>query len=109
MEKEPDIKNIIRVETKGDNTYLFYTDGKRELTGNTIDDLERAFLEWDFVRIHPRHLINKNFYKKMSAFSFPAVEMNDGTLLPVSKDMIENGELNMTKTWKQKIIEMFKF
>ena len=109
MDNEFEIKKIIRVEAKGENTYLFYQDGSRELVDNTIDDLEKAFSEWNFIRIHPRHLINRNHYKRLSAFSFQAVEMSDGTLLPAEKDMIDGKQLDIRKTWKQKIKELFKF
>jgi len=106
MENDFEIKKIIRVEAKGVNTYLFYAGGDREMVGNSIDELEEEFSEWNFVRIHPRHLINRDYYKRMSAFSSPAVELSDGTLLPADRELISGMIPDKQKNWKQRLLQI---
>lgn len=109
MKNEFDVKNIVRVEVKGNDTYLLYEDGSGETVGNSIDDLEKEFLEWNFVRIHPKHLINPVFFYKVSKFVTPAIEMMDGTLLPADKNLIDISEFYFKEDslWN-KILQILK-
>ncbi len=109
MKNEFNVKNIVRVEVKGNNTYLLYDDGTGETVGNSIDDLEKEFLEWNFVRIHPKHLINPVFFYKVSRFITPAIEMMDGTLLPADKNLIDLSSFySEKKSWWSKILQTLK-
>lgn len=109
MESSLNIKEIVRVESKGLNTYLFFAGGYNERVDNSIDELEKEFAKWSFVRIHPQHLINMIYYKKVSTFSSPAIEMNDGTLLPANANLINiNQFANKHNRWWQKILQIIK-
>ena len=97
MEEKLEIKKIVRVEAKANSALLFYENGYSEVVGNSIDELEKEFIGLNFVRIHPRHLINPTYYYKISKFITPAIEMTDGTLLPADKNLIDISEFSFKK------------
>ncbi|NPA37373.1 MAG: hypothetical protein GXO47_11045 [Chlorobi bacterium] len=111
MENITEINKIIRVEAKGNRALLVYENAARKIVDNSIDEMEQELKqkELGFVRIHPRHLINMNHYKKLSSFSTPAVELDDGTLLPADMNMIEEILIhkNENSFWR-KITKMLK-
>ncbi len=109
MENDFNIKEIVRIESKGKSTVMFFSDGFSEIVGNSIDELEKEFADWNFVRIHPRHLINPIYYYKPSRFITPAIEMMDGTLLPVDKDYDNLGSLGKKQdSWWKRVLQTLK-
>jgi hypothetical protein len=109
MENDFNVKEIVRVESKGADTYLHLTNGYSEKVGNSIDDLEKEFSDWNFVRIHSRHLINPLYYYKPSRFVTPAIEMMDGTLLLADKYFIKlNTLVKRQDSWWKRVLQILK-
>ena len=107
MEKDFKINVVVRVEAKGRQTYVIYNDGSKDAVGNSIDELEQEFASWNFVRIHPNHLINPEYFNKVSKLVTDAVEMKDGTVLPAEKGLMEGLQNKGRSGWKQKLLNIF--
>lgn len=108
MENNFNVKEIVRIESKGKNAIMFFSDGISEIVGNSIDELEKELSEWNLVRIHPHHLINPKYYKKASQLSSPAIEMSDGTILPADSNLLDLSEELKPKSWWKKILGQSK-
>lgn len=109
MTKNRSVSEIVRVEAKGINTFIYFEDEHFERLSSSIDALEERFLEWDFIRIHPNHLINPNYYYGICYQQTPCVEMSDGTKLPTDNRLVDVESLlpeRKLSVWK-KISTMF--
>lgn len=96
MNNNQSVNEIVRIEEKGLNTFIHFQDGQFERLSTSIDDIEKRFASWDFIRIHPRHLINPRFYKNIVFQQTPCVEMIDGIQLPTDSRLID------VETWDPK-------
>ena len=56
-------EKIIRCEASNNYTTFFLTDGTRIVTSRPIFEYEELLKEYDFVRPHQSHLINKRFIR----------------------------------------------
>ena len=88
------IDNIVRVERKFDNTFIYFSDGLIECVEHSIDELEQDFTNLEFWRVHPNHLINPDYFNRVISNSNKSIVMQDGTELPVNKDMIHKKQWN---------------
>lgn len=77
-------KDLLRVEETHDKTLLIFTTGKVEESVLSIDALEWELPKDVFIRIHPNHLINRNFRKKIFTIHSDWMEMDNGEKLPIS-------------------------
>lgn len=79
------IKNIIRCESESNYTRFFTNDGKSLLVTKSLKDYEEILELHGFFRSHKSHLINLNFIKKYIDGEGGMVNMEDGSLIPVSR------------------------
>ena len=96
-----DSRNIVRVESKTGKTLVYFADGSSEQVTNSIDDLEKGFAEYNFIRIHPKHLINQRYYDKVSSVKTSVVVLKDGTILPAEPDMMGLERKTTNSGWKR--------
>jgi two-component system, LytTR family, response regulator len=81
-----DVKDIIRCEAKGPYTNIYTTNCKKYTTSKTLKEYERTLSEYNFLRIHNSHLINIAEVAKFIRTNGGSVEMNDGSIIPVSQN-----------------------
>ena len=111
MDDDRNIKEVVRIESMGVNTFIYFADGYAEQVAQSIDEMELEFLSsGQFVRIHPRHLINSSYYKKVSNIQQPFVEMTDGMMLPTDSRLINVEDLfpERRKIFWRRITRFFK-
>lgn len=103
MELEQSLKEIIRIEARGNTSWAFMTDGRKKQLTNSINELEMELEKWNFVRIHPLHLINPLHFKHLSKIVLPHITMSDGALLPTDSNLVDFKSFNrpQKKHWWQ--------
>ena len=101
MKTGTDLKNIVRIEGKSGKTLVYFADGSSEPVTNSIDDLEKELAEYNFIRIHSRHLINQRYYDKVSSVKKSVVVLKDGTILPAEPDMMGLERKTTSSGWKR--------
>ncbi|TLX74623.1 LytTR family transcriptional regulator [Labilibacter sediminis] len=109
MDKSTAIKKIVRIESKELNTLVYYTNGNVEIVSNSIDEVEREFASLGFKRVHPCHLVNGNYLRGIRNVSQPFLLLNDGTMIPTSKKLLEGSDIEdsgSTSFWT-KITRLF--
>lgn len=79
------VDEIIRCEADNNYTRIFLKDGKKMLVSKTLKDFEGLLEQYDFIRIHQTHLINKAFLKRYIKTDGGTVVLSDGTELPVAR------------------------
>lgn len=75
--------HIIRLEGEGNYTRFFLQDGRKHVSSKTMKEYEEILLQYNFLRIHKSHLVNKNSIEQFK--NEGAVVLKDNTLLPVSR------------------------
>ncbi|OYU97418.1 MAG: DNA-binding response regulator [Bacteroidetes bacterium B1(2017)] len=79
------VSEIIRCEAENNYTRIYLTDGKRILVSKTLKEFESMLEQYDFIRIHQTHLINKEYLKRYIKTDGGSVVLTDGTELPVAR------------------------
>jgi len=74
------IDQIVRLEASRNYTYIFFKNGTKLLTANTMAHYEATFPAY-FIRVHRSHYININEIKTLGN----QVVLNDGKRIPVSR------------------------
>lgn len=85
------VPEIVRCEADNNYTRIFLNDGKKILVSKTLKEFEGLLEQFDFIRIHQSHLINKDYLKRYIKTDGGSVVLADGTELPVArarKDML---------------------
>lgn len=79
------VQNIVRCESTGNYTKIFFTDRKQLLVSKPLKEFEELLTEVDFFRIHNSHLINlqqmESYIQGEGGFAL----MSDGTQVEVSR------------------------
>jgi len=78
-------KDITRVETYGNYSFVYLADGDRHLVAKNLKEFEEMLPEPDFFRVHQSHIINTLFVKKVIKEDGDQVVMEDGVKIPVSR------------------------
>ena len=78
-------KEIIRFKANKDKTITFLTNNKIVEINESIDNIEQQLENQPFLRIHESHIINVHFISKIFDKTENNIELNDGTLLPVTE------------------------
>lgn len=76
---------IIRFKANNNKTITFLTNEKVVEINETIDNIEQQLEYLPFLRIHEAHIINVHFISKIFDKTENNIELNDGTLLPVTE------------------------
>jgi len=80
---------IVHIEAKLDRTTIFIVSDKLIEVNEYIDNIEEQLKNYDFLRIHTNHIINVNFIAKIFEKGQNTIELNNGTILPVSEFRME--------------------
>ncbi len=80
-------QSIIRIEEISNETFFFLQDGSRSKSVLTIDALEWELPKEVFVRVHPNHLINLNFSRKLFTVHTQWIELENGEKIPISNEL----------------------
>ncbi|SIO54189.1 LytR/AlgR family response regulator transcription factor [Chitinophaga niabensis] len=79
------VQNIVRCESTGNYTKIFFTDKKQLLVSKPLKEFEELLTDVDFFRIHNSHLINlqqmESYIQGEGGFAL----MSDGTQVEVSR------------------------
>ncbi|HET8963685.1 MAG TPA: LytTR family DNA-binding domain-containing protein [Chitinophagales bacterium] len=79
------LSEIIRVESDGAYS-IFYTDcGKKHLSSKNLGEYEEILPEFGFYRIHRSHMVNMKKVRKFLRNDGNFVEMEDGSLVEISR------------------------
>lgn len=79
------LKDIVRFEADNNYSKVYLNTGKRLLISKTLKDFETLLENTSFLRIHQSHLINTDYLKRFIKSDGGAVELTDGTEVPVSR------------------------
>ncbi len=101
--------NIIRIEETNNDTLIFLENGTSSKSVLSIDVLEWKLPKDIFIRVHPKHLININFSKKLFTVHTQWIELENGEKIPITKELTQNKNLfqkskNAFEWLKNKII-----
>lgn len=79
------VQNIVRCESTGNYTRIFFTDRKQLLVSKPLKEFEELLTDVDFFRVHNSHLINlqqmESYIQGEGGFAL----MSDGTQVEVSR------------------------
>lgn len=79
---------IIRIEEIAYETFLFLQDGTQSKSVLSIDVLEWELPKEAFVRVHPNHLINRQFTKKLFTVHSQWIELENGEKIPTTHHLL---------------------
>ena len=79
------IKNIIHIESKSNYSKIFLIDNKSIMVTKILKDFEEMLLPYNFYRVHNSHLINLNYIQKYIRSQGGHVQLQDGTLIDISR------------------------
>jgi two-component system LytT family response regulator len=79
-----DIKDIIRLESMGNYTNFYFTDGTKLLITKTLKEYHELLIEHRFLRVHQSHLINLRLLSSYVKSEGGYLLMEDGSRIPVS-------------------------
>ena len=80
-----EISTILKCNSEGNYTQIYFTNDKRILISKTLKELEELLVPFNFERIHHSFLINLNHLKSYLHKDGGYVVMKDNSTLPVSQ------------------------
>jgi len=80
-----EIVNINRVEAEGSYSMIYLTEEKKILVSKNLKEFENMLSDNNFFRPHNSHLINLEHVKKYVVKDGGYIEMNDETIVPISR------------------------
>lgn len=85
--------DIIRCESSNAYTQFFLSDGKNIMVSKPIFEYEELLVNYDFIRCHQSHLINKKYIKSLVKEDSGYLLLTDHVRIPISrskKEMVLN-------------------
>jgi two-component system LytT family response regulator len=82
--KRVNIDEIIRCEADSNYTFIYLSDKTKVMVSKTLYDFEKNLSEYNFFRIHHKHLINLEHLKEYIKGKGGQVVMADNSVLDVS-------------------------
>lgn len=79
-------KEIIRVEADNNYSNIFLKDGSIILVSKNLKSFEELINSTYFIRVHSKHLVNKENIKSITKGQDASLELLDGTIIPVSRE-----------------------
>lgn len=76
---------IVHIKAQMDQTTIYLISNKVVEVNEYIDNIEEQLKDVAFLRIHTNHIINVHFIAKIFDKGQNTIELNDGTVLPVSE------------------------
>ncbi|MCK5853454.1 LytTR family transcriptional regulator [bacterium] len=80
-----DLQNIIRLEAANNYTKLIFSDKKDLIVSKSIKKFEDILINYGFVRIHSKHLININYIERFIKGKSAYVILRDQSEIPISQ------------------------
>jgi len=81
-----DVKNITRLESDSNYTYIILTDGKKITSTKILKDYESVLNPDTFFRVHKTVIVNINHIQKFVKSDGGYIIMNDDVKVPVSRE-----------------------
>jgi two-component system, LytTR family, response regulator len=82
-------ETILYCESNSNYTTLFFVDSTRLVISKTLKDVEEMLIHYHFLRIHHSFLINLKEVGRYVKTEGGAIEMSNGTQLPISRQKKE--------------------
>ena len=79
------VQNIVRCESTGNYTRIFFTDKKNLMVSRPLKEFEELLSDVDFFRVHNSHLINMQQMQSYIQGEGGFALMSDGTQVEVSR------------------------
>ncbi len=79
------VNDIVRCQADDYYTLYYLANNKLLMISKTLKETEELLKDFDFMRIHKSHLVNKNYIKSFLREGGGTIEMVDGAKLPVSR------------------------
>lgn len=106
IKKDIDLQNdIVRIEEMGNKTFLIFTHGEVSESLLNIEELDASLSKKGFVRIHPKHLVNKVHFKNRFDLLTKWVTLDNGDKIPLGSNFISDTMAN--KPFKRFIYRLF--
>lgn len=93
-------KEIIRVEADRSYSWFFLADRRKILVSRNLKEYQELLSDRNFFRTHNSHLINLEYVKKYIRHEGGAVELTDGSQVPISRGKRDLFLLQMAKLSK---------
>lgn len=82
-------EEIIRCESSNVYTSFYLTNGEKIMVSKPIFEYDELLQEYDFIRCHQSHLVNKKYIKSLVKEFGGQLLLEDKTLLPISRSKKE--------------------
>lgn len=79
------VNDIVRCQADDYYTLYYLANNKLLMISKTLKETEELLKDFDFMRVHKSHLVNKNYIKSFLREGGGTIEMVDGSKLPVSR------------------------
>jgi len=79
------IADILRFEAEDNYTHIYLNNGERITASKTIKSYEELLSQFNFYRVHKRHVINLNYMRKFVKGDGGYLIMDDGMRIEVSR------------------------
>jgi two-component system, LytTR family, response regulator len=92
--------DIIRCESSNAYTHFFLSAGKNIMVSKPIFEYEELLANYDFIRCHQSHLVNKKYIKSLVKEDSGYLLLADNTRIPISrskKEMVLNALTTIKK------------
>ncbi|MCD4694995.1 MAG: LytTR family DNA-binding domain-containing protein [Bacteroidales bacterium] len=93
-------KEIMRVEADRSYSWFFMADRRKILVSRNLKEYQELLSDRNFFRTHNSHLINLEYVKKYIRHEGGAVELTDGSQVPISRGKRDIFLLQMAKISK---------
>jgi len=93
-------KNIIRVEADRSYSWFYLSDNRKILVSRNLKEYQELLTDRNFFRTHNSHLINLEHVKKYIRHEGGAIELIDGSQVPISRGKRDLFLLQMAKLSK---------
>lgn len=104
--KSIDLQNdIVRIEEMGNKTFLIFSQGQVSESLLNIDELDTSLSKKGFVRIHPKHLVNKVHLKNRFDLLTKWITLDNGDKIPLGSNFVS--EKMAMKPFKRFIHRLF--
>lgn len=97
--------DIVRVEEMGNKTFMIFSHGEVSESLLTIDELEISLSKKGFIRIHPKHLVNRSHFKNRFDLLTKWITLDNGDKIPLGSNFIAKN--TATKPFKRFINKLF--
>lgn len=78
------IQDIVRCESDGNYTRIFFNNGKKLLVSKTLKEFDELFSEFGFFRVHNAHLVNISYIERCEKTKGGNVFMKDDSIVPIA-------------------------